>query len=325
MIFLSIILLATLVTCIAFRDEFSDNIRDYFNVYTVTSHEDRYLHLPYLPKQSYSNYTRFVFFAGLGGVGHHAIEQVYHKCNMNCGETRNISGLLWNSDLSSLFVFQKERVLLDVSRDIIHKFKEYNNRSVSSIDQPTKYYFLNCYNGYSMLSYPRYFVSQNKYEPNVHILGTLAEYASIDYRVVVMTRDPLNSILSVLLRFTHGSTLNDIKRYIDQFSWTQKHLIRQIEKMDRNFLSCMKYEKMVSDSRNAHNRIFNLNNSFNFTDAINSVFRDTGKSSMAHQDDKIVTLKGAVNITYGDIKSYVNLKMRKDYDYLQQLCDELSK
>ena len=147
----------------------SHYIREYFNNYTLFTHEDRYSFLPHLSKRSYSNSIRFVFFAGVGGVGHHVIEQVFHKCGMNCGETTDITGLLWNSNFNSLFVFQNETVLLDVSRQIIHHYHDHNNIT-TSLAKPSKYYFLNCNNGYSMLSYPRYFTSQNMYEPNVHIL-----------------------------------------------------------------------------------------------------------------------------------------------------------
>ncbi len=301
----------------------SHYIREYFSNYTLFTHEDRYLFLPHLQKRSFSNSIRFVFFAGVGGVGHHVIEQVFHKCGMSCGEAIDITGLLWNSNFNSLFVFQNETVLLDVSRQIIHHYSEHNNIT-TSLAKPSKYYFLNCNNGYSMLSYPRFFTSQSMYEPNVHILGTLAESALIDYRVVIMTRDPFHSILSVLLRFVPlGANLDVIQRYIDQFALTQKHLLRQIEKMDNNFLSCLQYEKLAVDLRSVYNRVFNLNGSFNFTGTMNSIYHDSGKSRIVHGDEELVGFKGKFNVTYGDIKTHVNLKMRKDYEHLLHLCDDL--
>ena len=90
-----------------------------------------------------------------------------------------------------------------------------------------------------------------------------------------------------------------------------------------NFLSCLQYEKLVVDSRSVYNRIFNLNGSFNFTDTMNSIYHDSGKSKIVHGDEELVGFKGKFNVTYGDIKAHVNFKMRKDYEHLLHLCDEL--
>ncbi len=180
-----------------------------------------------------------------------------------------------------------------------------------------------------MLSYPNFFVTQHNHEPNFNILAKVAELAGVDYRVLIMIRDPVKSIISVLNRFLKKSTYNQILQYIDTFASSQRHLLRQIASTDKSFYTCVEYEKFNFHAKNIEDRIFNLPTAnWSFSKIALEYFHPSNKTSIADLDKSFTKDGGKKGketypITYRQLQDYITDKMYDDYHRLLRVCELL--
>ncbi len=317
---------------IAYSDEY------YHNISTV-SHENRYLNLPYVEKHIFSNQTRFIFFAGLGGTGHHLIEQLIKGLNhtKEYADAPEIRNNLWNTKVrsDSLFTIHSKHGFKEAIKNVYQGFHSHNTLHNKIYDstklKPAVYFTLNCLaSGRSgMLSYPNFFASQHNYEPNFNILAKVAECAGVDYRVVIMTRDPFNSIISVFKRFLKKSTYKQILQYIDLFALSQRHLLRQIASTDKSFYTCVEYEKFNHHAKSIEDRVFNLHASnWSFHKIAIEKYRPSNRTAVVELN-KNFTKEGKKGgkenfpITYAQIQERIKSVMYDDYRSLLRVCEML--
>lgn len=319
-------------------DVYSD---DYYHNVTSTTHENRYMNLPYVEKHIYRNDTRFIFFAGLGGTGHHLIEKLLKVLSNHTdaySDTPEVRHHLWNMNVNAdaLFTFHNKHGFKEAVKNVYHSFHSHNTLynkiyGNSSHLKPAVYFALNC-DGASktgMISYPNFFVTQHKHEPNMNILAKVAELAGVDYRVVIMIRDPVKSMLSVLNRFLKEATHQQFLQYIDVFASSQMHLLRQIASTDEAFYTCVEYEKFDVHAKNIENRIFNLPaTNWSFYKIAAENYHPQNKAPIVDLDRNFTKDNGKKGkktypITYRQIQEYIVDKMYDDYQKLLRVCEFL--
>lgn len=140
-----------------------------------------------IPQPPANNFARFVFFAGLGGTGHHG----WHKtmgssgaCTTHHAAERRMRDLWYGNDES-----------VDLSYDQL--VAELRNTTLQHIKTGTKQlYCLNIIKG-SMLSYPD--CNSKRHHPDLVSLSNAAADAGADLRIVVMHRDPAPMLVSLSL------------------------------------------------------------------------------------------------------------------------------
>lgn len=119
------------------------------------------------------NYTRYVFFAGVGGTGHHMFrELMLDWCSFSAATDEALRRLWYDRS----------------------DFDEGYTQLVRSLKQAQGLVCLNLLRADSMLSYPD---RNNKlYHPDVISLAAAAEEAKVDLRLVVLHRDPRAMVIS---------------------------------------------------------------------------------------------------------------------------------
>lgn len=85
---------------------------------TYKNQEIRYANLPYVNKSVFSDNTRFIFIAGMGGTGHHMIKKalsVNNSCHKRCMDAKQIRQHTWSLDEKgkidgdAVFTFHEEQ------------------------------------------------------------------------------------------------------------------------------------------------------------------------------------------------------------------------
>jgi len=261
----------------------------------------------------------------IGGTGHHLIQNLIKLSRNRTDEYADASKVrnyLWNLDtkVGGLFTFHNAHAFEAVVKNVYHGFQYYIDEY--NVDHTPRYLTLNCLPT-SMTSYPNFFTSQHQYEPNLHILAKIAELASVDYRVLVMVRDPVYSIVSVFNRFLKQSSYKQILKYIDAFALSQRHLLRQIGSVDKLFYTCIEYENFGNQSKSVEDKILNLipDSKWPFS----ALAKETFAASIRTIDfsNNLSRSGGKIffPITYAQIRDYVRDKMDDDYHRLLSLCE----
>lgn len=160
------------------------------------------------------------------------------------------------------------------------------------------------------MSYPNFATRQNSYEPNVHILAFLAELSSVDFRVMVLLRDPVMAVKSLWRRF--GGPFNNNKVTPERFATQQDYLLRQLQGLDSSFFSCVRYENVTSDAFVVDREILSTGGNYSLGEAVIRVHRKPSSSQ---------------NTTRGPHQFKLNSKtiawMQGTYKELLKLCNML--
>jgi len=143
----------------------------------------------YQPVQrpSTNNFARFVFFAGLGGTGHHG----WHATMAHSGactthpEAESRMRKLWYGDDGSVDLYY-DQLVAELRKTTEHHVKTGTKQL----------YCLNTIKG-SMLSYPD--CNSKRHHPDLVSLARAAADADADLRVVVLHRDPAPMLVSLSL------------------------------------------------------------------------------------------------------------------------------
>ena len=215
----------------------------------------RHSRRPVLPKRVLSSQTRLVFVAGLEGSGHHLWSQLLTDC---CTPARALAHELWSwRDKAGLWLQEaglmrraaeaagpgwavpSHAVLADWDRE-----RAADERSVREALQAIKAAqpgarFLNQV-GAGQLSYPNFAGKWKIFQhPDVRSLAELAETEGVDFRVLVLHRDPAS-----LLRSTTRH------RHFLQGSWNAEALVleynarvltAQVRALAPGFVLCSEY------------------------------------------------------------------------------------
>eukprot|EP00438_Fugacium_kawagutii_P032157 Skav231575 [mRNA] locus=scaffold481:226130:226822:- [translate_table: standard] len=96
-----------------------------------------------------------------------------------------------------------------------------------------------CQKGSGMMSYPNFGGPSRAIQvPDVRALAALAEDVGVDFRIVLMLRNPKRVVQSGLKRKFEGDHLHALKRYTS----TQAFLRTQLDLLDPSFIKCWMYE-----------------------------------------------------------------------------------
>lgn len=159
--------------------------------------------------------------------------------------------------------------------------------------------------GSGMMSYPNFATRQSSFEPNVHILAFLAELCDVDFRVMVLLRDPESVIKSLWRRFGDVFDRSDVTP--ERFAIQQGYLLRQLQGLDRHFFSCVRYENVTSDAFVADREILSTSGMYSLGEAVKKVYKR-----------KLPSSKG--NLPSLEIQPNTLAWLQKTYKDLLTLC-----
>lgn len=174
-----------------------------------------------IPAKVNDNLVRFVFFAGLGGTGHHGWQNVMRSeklCERHVEAEMHLRDL-WYGD--------------DGKADLY--YTQLTNAFSSTVQRTpknhAKLYCLNILAG-SMLSYPD--CNSKRHHPDLVSLTRAAAEAAVDLRIVVMHRDPAPMLVS--LSFHRG--FMDAPMETQQMGNQAAILSAQLQSIDSKFYMC---------------------------------------------------------------------------------------
>lgn len=217
-------------------------------------------------KETFNSPTRFVFFAGLGGAGHHlwrdimmahctysprvddALRAVWHKQIRDSRRLRIEKVYFKKREFypkqSNATHFPKKSNTSHTNQGSKHNLNQRGFRGagrafdalVAAMREPSPepLICLNLMHG-SMLSYPD--LNDFLYHPDVVVLADAAERAKVDLRVVVLHRDPRATVVSTAVN----------REFIDVYTETQLMynqlciLYAQLKAIDAKFYGCVAY------------------------------------------------------------------------------------
>lgn len=175
------------------------------------------------PARVQDNLVRFVFFAGLGGSGHHgwqAVMQGEKLCEQHVQAETHLRNLWYGEDS-----------LADVSYTLL------KNEFVSTVQRTKDKAKLYCLNVMveTMMSYP----DQNSkiHHPDLISLTRAAAETAVDLRIVVMHRDPAPSLVSLSLHRGFISAPEEAQQMGNQAAI----LSAQLQSIDSSFYMCTAY------------------------------------------------------------------------------------
>jgi hypothetical protein len=180
---------------------------------------------------STNNFARFVFFAGLGGTGHHGWQTTMKQsgaCTLHPDIDTSIRGLWYGSDdEADVFYHQLVMQLRNVTQHHV-------GTNVSQL------YCLNVLSGVSMLSYPDR--NSQLHHPDLVSLTNAAADAEADLRVVVMHRDPAPMLVSLSL---HRNLL-ELAEEAQQMANQAAILHSQLASIDPQYFLCVPFAGTVA-------------------------------------------------------------------------------
>lgn len=178
-----------------------------------------------------NNFARFVFFAGLGGTGHHGWQMVMQKsaaCKMHWKIDATLRDLWYGNDDTSDANYKS---LVTQMRDVTQL---HINRSASQL------YCLNVLSGGSMLSYPD--KNSKLYHPDLVSLSRAAVEAAADLRVIVLHRDPAPMLVSLSI----NRKLLPLALEAQQMANQAAILYSQLSTIDPNYFLCAPFGGTVA-------------------------------------------------------------------------------
>jgi len=172
-----------------------------------------------------NNFARFVFFAGLGGTGHHGWHEAMGKSTacITHPKAESLMRKLWYGDDASVDVFY-DQLVVELRQTTQHHIK-------TGVKQ---LYCLNIIKG-SMLSYPD--CNSKRHHPDLVSLANAAAEARADLRVVVMHRDPAPMLVSLSL---HRGLL-PLAEEANQMSNQAAILYAQLSSIDPQLFICVPF------------------------------------------------------------------------------------
>eukprot|EP00435_Cladocopium_sp_Y103_P065422 s995_g27.t1 len=192
-----------------------------------------------LPKQIVSQSSRFIFFAGIEGTGHHFWHALLPRLHPFANWSSNLSAELYREDhkegffstynetLRSEHAIRIKQVMADADRMI----REQGGGIVplNVLSEGTS----------GMMSYPNLLgIDRPLQYPNVHALAKLAEDAGVDLRIVLLVRHPASVVRSGLKRKFEKTLMHAIKMYTSALAL----LSAQLSLLDPSFIACWRYE-----------------------------------------------------------------------------------
>jgi len=203
-------------------------------------------------KAKTNDFARFVFFAGLGGTGHHGWHETMEKSGACVTHPAAESRMrkLWYGEDGSVDLFYDELV------------RELRDTTQHHIKTGTKQlYCLNIIKG-SMLSYPD--CNSKRHHPDLVSLASAAADAGADLRVIVMHRDPAPMLVSLSL---HRGLL-PLAEEANQMGNQAAILHAQLSSIDPQLFICVPFTGIVERAEDISNFVVGNGMEKSFSEAI---------------------------------------------------------
>lgn len=210
---------------------------------------------PKILNKTIFNGTKFYFIVGLEGTGHHFF---YNLCNKD----NNCKAFDWvNEDFSKEFnilprnYLNYKHGLFGSYHNTIKNFENHRKLFKKGInDLKLKYkpnfnenelIFLNAIGGrrnIGLMSYPNFHGKCKILQyPDIRIIAELFEEALFDLKVIVLTRKPIEIILSTTVK----RSFMDFKQACITYTQLIDEVIyKQLNSIDKSFYSCLNYNKL---------------------------------------------------------------------------------
>ncbi len=193
-------------------------------------------------KQATNGKSRLIFVAGLEGTGHHAWADMFKECiNLKkCEVEYNLTQTLMHFD-------HVKRIVHGLFGAIDAPLNALQTHKVMGIMQalahrPGNHVYLIglCFVHLSaMMSYPNYNgLNKALDHPDVSILATIAEWAGLDFRVIVLQRDAADILKSTARRGIGGR--EEPKILLSNAAVLHSQLLL----LDRKFYHCIQYRNL---------------------------------------------------------------------------------
>lgn len=167
------------------------------------------------------NLVRFVFFAGLGGTGHHGwqvVMQTEKLCEQHVQAEEHLRNLWYGDDGKADVYYTQLR-------------NEFSSTVQRTPKNHARLYCLNILAG-SMLSYPD--CNSKRHHPDLISLTRAAAEAVVDLRIVVMHRDPAPMLVSL----SFHRNFMDAPMEAQQMGNQAAILSAQLQSIDSKFYMC---------------------------------------------------------------------------------------
>jgi hypothetical protein len=211
-----------------------------------------------VPKRSYSNHTRFVFFAGLEGTGHHAVQAMLDVCHDEgfCEGDALLSRLLFvrNDKHTALYTYHTEldgKASLQGARKLFvrhlsevmdKKCRDEDGKEEVGGQQVARLVTLNGLKGTGLDSYPS-MAGEDKalQHPDIVALAKLCERAGADLRMFVLTRSAKDLFVAdTVHRHFESNAIREAAILADNAAV----LATQLHLLDPAFVTCLPYDSL---------------------------------------------------------------------------------
>lgn len=193
-----------------------------------------------LAKRIVSETCRFIFLAGLEGTGHHFWEQTLPILNASRKWGCVMCPELYDGQHKVGFFSTYDASIRSKSATRIMKLMADADRSLTRQGGGIVPLNALCEAKCGMMSYPNFGGAARAVQiPDVRALATLAEDTKLDLRIVLMIRDPRNSVKSAVKRRFEKDEMHTIKTY----TATLASLKAQLDLLDPSFIACWIFEK----------------------------------------------------------------------------------
>ena len=193
-----------------------------------------------LPKRIVSQNSRFIFFAGIEGTGHHYWHDLLTHLHPFTNWSSNLSAELYNSGHRVGFFSTYNETLRSIHATQVMQLMRDADQNVREQGGGIVPLNVLCERISGMMSYPNLLgIDRALQNPDVRALANLAERAGVDLRIVLLVRHPASVVHSGLKRgFEKKGLMHAIKTYTSTLSL----LNAQLSLLDPSFIACWRYE-----------------------------------------------------------------------------------
>ena len=213
----------------------------------LEEHDQSLYQNKFMLEKTVFNRTRLVIVAGLMGSGLRAVHDIMDVCfkeakvaNSCKAETDLSESLFKKSGRNNSTVYSGFFVGRDIkSRTAILSKIQERLHKIASKPGDNMFVLGLGFNNAGMMSYPNFDAEESLNHPDVYSLATMAEAMNVDFRVVVLTREP-RDILATLQR------RNLTRSYRKILTDNAAALFTQLYMLDRKFFTCIDYGSLGS-------------------------------------------------------------------------------
>lgn len=256
---------------------------------------------PILTKKTVSGTSRFVFFAGIEGTGHHVWQKLLPSLQPFENWSNALSTALYDFPHKVGFFSSYDAAVRAKAAVTVGQLLTDADRHVSKQGGGIVPLNVLCENKSGMISFPNFLgpdrVIQN---PDIHALATLAEDVRVDLRIVLLIRNPESVVRSAMRRHFEPDAMHAIKKYTMSLAL----LSAQLNLVDPSFIACWRYEMPTQGITDLLSFMGSRQHPRDFGNIIHKTFRADTIQSSTYSDDRNAALQTATLMNDQMIERY---------------------